>query len=115
MVERSFLTAVEGSVSYPFPSPLPAQATLPALFHLYSQHLPKPPEKDASSAVPAGFRSREPPPQVIDEWEPRQGVALALRTAADVVGSREVPLLITFLISKALVRRACHSTLNACS
>lgn len=37
-------------------------------------------------------------------WVGRQGIALALHSAADVIRTKDLPVVITFLISRALVR-----------
>lgn len=37
-------------------------------------------------------------------WLGRQGVALALHSAADVLRTKDLPVVMTFLISRALVR-----------
>jgi len=52
------------------------QATLPALFHLYTQHLPRPPEKEENGPPRCARRVPvrvEALPQAVDEWEPRAG------------------------------------------
>ena len=36
-------------------------------------------------------------------WLGRQGIALALHSVADVLGSKDLPVIMTFLISRALV------------
>jgi hypothetical protein len=36
-------------------------------------------------------------------WIGRQGIALALHSVADVLGSKDLPIIMTFLISRALV------------
>lgn len=36
-------------------------------------------------------------------WLGRQGVALALHSLADILGSKDLPVVMTFLISRALV------------
>lgn len=36
-------------------------------------------------------------------WLGRQGIALALHSVADVLGSKDLPVVMTFLISRALV------------
>jgi len=37
-------------------------------------------------------------------WLGRQGIALALHSAADVLRTKDLPVVMTFLISRALVR-----------
>lgn len=39
-------------------------------------------------------------------WLGRQGVALALHSSADVLRTKDLPVVMTFLISRALVRFA---------
>ena len=41
---------------------------------------------------------------VDSDWLGRQGIALALHSAADVLRTKDLPVVMTFLISRALVR-----------
>jgi hypothetical protein len=55
-------------------------------------------------------------------WLGRQGIALALHSAADVLRTKDLPVVMTFLISRALVRSStvflehetCFILPNAC-
>lgn len=40
-------------------------------------------------------------------WLGRQGIALALLSVADVLGTKDLPVVMTFLISRALVIISC--------
>ncbi|EFJ05799.1 hypothetical protein SELMODRAFT_162851 [Selaginella moellendorffii] len=64
--------------------PSSTQETLSALFTLYSRDLPS-----EGNQVDPG-------------WPGRQGVALALEAAADILTAKDLPVLSTFLISRAL-------------
>jgi hypothetical protein len=68
------------------------QETLSTLFTLYVRELP------------IGHGDVDP------TWPGRQGVALALHAAADILTARDLPVVATFLISRALV---CFSPLHA--
>lgn len=61
------------------------QDTLSTLFSLYIQ--------DLGPGVEFGDTN----------WLGRQGIALALHSVADVLGSKDLPVVMTFLISRALV------------
>lgn len=61
------------------------QETLSTLFSLYVKYLP------------STYRQSDP------FWTARQGVALALTAAADVLTTKDLPVVATFLISRALV------------
>ncbi|KAH9290143.1 hypothetical protein KI387_034260, partial [Taxus chinensis] len=60
------------------------QDTLSSLFSLYV--------RDA----PVGYNVVDP------SWPGRQGIALALNSAADILTAKDIPIVITFLISRAL-------------
>lgn len=47
-------------------------------------------------------------------WIGRQGIALALHSAADVLRNKDLPVVITFLISRALVRYVLVLWLHFC-
>eukprot|EP00850_Spirogloea_muscicola_P013326 SM000090S24288 [mRNA] locus=s90:11304:31514:- [translate_table: standard] len=69
--------------------PTTVQETLSALFALYTQAA-------ASMQLESATGRREP------AWATREGVGLALKEAADVITSRDLPVVATFLISRAL-------------
>eukprot|EP00850_Spirogloea_muscicola_P020733 SM000225S07012 [mRNA] locus=s225:44176:68989:+ [translate_table: standard] len=69
--------------------PTTVQETLSALFALYTQAA-------ASMQLESATGRREP------AWITREGVGLALKEAADVITSRDLPVVATFLISRAL-------------
>ncbi len=69
------------------------QETLSTLFTLYVRELP------------IGHGDVDP------TWPGRQGVALALHAAADILTARDLPVVATFLISRALV---CFSPSTCC-
>ena len=45
-------------------------------------------------------------------WLGRQGIAMALHSAADVLRMKDLPVVMTFLISRALVRALLSSFLD---
>lgn len=61
------------------------QATVSALFAEYSRH------------TPVGRMGED------GEWRAREGVALTLQAAADVLTSRDIEMVTTFLMGRALV------------
>lgn len=65
-------------------NPETVQETLSSLFFLYIRD------------TPAGRDGVDP------SWPGRQGIALALNAAADILTARDLPVVITFLISRAL-------------
>eukprot|EP00850_Spirogloea_muscicola_P017739 SM000155S01668 [mRNA] locus=s155:261471:283828:+ [translate_table: standard] len=69
--------------------PTTVQETLSALFALYTQAA-------SSMQLESATGRREP------AWATREGVGLALKEAADVITSRDLPVVATFLISRAL-------------
>lgn len=72
---------------------LPFQETLSTLFSLYI--------RDLGSGM-----------DVADScWLGRQGIALALLSASDVLRTKDLPVVMTFLISRALVSLSCHYSL----
>eukprot|EP00898_Chlorokybus_atmophyticus_P007528 jgi/Chlat1/7777/Chrsp66S07244 len=80
--------------------PSTVQETLAALFGLYIKNCPLPPPPPAKPGE-FGFGLKPPPPPP-DTWEAREGVALTLTAAAEALTQRELPVVATFLMSRAL-------------